>query len=68
MPKPTCVFCGEAVNPEFDFRKVEGWERNRRSAGGTNAIRLRVQKDEWAHKFCIDKMARGIPANQGGLF
>jgi hypothetical protein len=52
-----CTFCSAQITPSRDYRKVEGFER-KRDGGGTNAIRLRVVKDEWACMHCIDRQTR----------
>lgn len=62
-----CSFCGNAISVNRDYRKVEGFER-RRNQGGTNALRLRQPKSEWACTSCIDKESRGVSARQEGLF
>lgn len=62
-----CTFCGGEISVNRDYQKVEGFER-KRDGGGTNAIRLRQPKGEWACTSCIDKESRGINAQQSGLF
>jgi hypothetical protein len=62
-----CTFCGGRISVTRDYQRVEGYER-RRNQGGTNALRLRQPKGEWACTSCVDKEARGIAATQGGLF
>lgn len=61
-----CIYCEKEIDPSRDYRKVEGFERSR-SGGGTNAIRLREPKDEWACAPCVDKLSRGIAPEQGSL-
>lgn len=68
VPKAgTCSFCGEAVNPNRDYRRVTGWEK-RRSEGGTNALRLREpHEDEWACASCVDRGASGVAPTQAAM-
>jgi hypothetical protein len=66
MDKLKCAFCGDPVDPKCDFRKVTGWEC-KRTDGGTNALRLREQHDEWAHKVCVDMEARKLNSRQQSL-
>jgi hypothetical protein len=62
-----CEFCSRPISTTRDYQLVEGYER-KRDGGGTNALRLRRPKGKWACMFCIDKEAKGIAANQEGLF
>lgn len=64
MNQGRCVFCGDPINPDRDYRKVTGWERHR-VAGGTNAIRLREPQEQWACFRCVDKQAAGVSLQQG---
>jgi hypothetical protein len=66
MAVPRCAFCGGPIVAEHDYRQVVGWER-RRSAGGTNAIRLRANTDQWACFRCVDKQAAGVAVEQTEL-
>lgn len=61
-----CIHCSDPIDPDQDFRKVIGWER-RRGAGGTNAIKLRQPQDEWACRYCIAKLVKGISPTQGSM-
>jgi hypothetical protein len=61
-----CVYCGAEIDAASDYRKIVGWERSR-SAGGTNAVALREPTDEWACRWCIERLKRGITAEQGSL-
>lgn len=64
----TCEFCREPItDARQSYRKVTGWEQQR-SAGGTNAVRLREPGSEWACRWCIDKQAKGHNAGQKGMF
>lgn len=62
----TCTFCGKAIDANSDYQKVVGWEK-KRSGGGTNAVRGRENVDEWACRWCVDKLAKGIDPGQQGL-
>lgn len=64
--KAFCTFCGAEINPARDYRKVTGFERHR-SQGGTNAIRLREVHDVWGCRSCVERSAKGISPQQGGL-
>jgi hypothetical protein len=62
-----CIFCGDAIyDTDTAYRKVEGFER-KRGGGGTNALRLRVPKDEWACAMCVDRESRGVSYAQSSL-
>lgn len=67
MGRLVCKFCAEPVDRKTGFRRVSGWERIERQGGGTNAVALRETTEEFACKFCLDKLARGISAEQGSL-
>lgn len=67
MPDHACPFCGCAVTPRDAYRKVTGWERVHRPAGGTNAIKLREPLEVFACRPCIDLQASGISVGQGTL-
>lgn len=60
--RATCDVCGEVI-PDADrpgtYQYVEGWEE-RRSQGGTNAVRARVPHPRFAHPACIDALVRGL--------
>lgn len=68
VPKAgTCTFCGKAVDPNRDYRRVTGWEK-RRAEGGTNALRCREpHEDEWACVSCIDRQASGVAPTQAAM-
>jgi hypothetical protein len=68
LPKPgRCQFCGERINVNTDYRKVEGYAKPR-NEGGTNALALRkVFPDHWAHASCVEKAKRGIAPGQASL-
>lgn len=55
-----CEFCGNPLRTvdRGVCRYVEGWEKNR-DQGGTNAIRLRIVHDRWAHDACVDQAVNG---------
>ena len=63
-----CALCGEPLRTDQigNYRKTTGWAE-KRDAGGSNAIRLRKDLDEWAHGGCVDLEARGIGVNQETL-
>ena len=65
-PGHACELCGKSVDPAVADRYVSGWERSR-SAGGTNAIRLREPQERFAHRVCVDLAASGINVAQGTL-
>lgn len=60
-----CVYCGNAIESEarLTYRQMTGWAQNR-DAGGVNALALREPLDRYACTPCIDKLKRGIPAEQ----
>lgn len=63
-----CFFCGGQVVEGRAFRRVTGWERLR-GQGGANQIVLReVVEGKFACVFCVDKLRRGVPVAQRGLF
>lgn len=65
---PKCCFCGAAIMPALDYRRVSGFERSRK-AGGTNALALREPSNEWACSGCVRRETKDrVNANQGGLF
>lgn len=51
-----CTYCGEQVNPKQvgTFRKVTGWVEYRKASGGANAVHLKTELQEFAHKVCIE--------------
>lgn len=62
---PACAFCGQPVAEDVDYRLVTGWERMKRSAGGTNAIRVPDRSiRRYACRWCVDKLANGISTEQ----
>lgn len=66
MPRPLCHYCQKPINADSDYRRVEGWERHRHQ-GGTNHIMLREPRDEWACRWCIESLNRGVPVGQQSL-
>lgn len=62
-----CVFCERPIDVTRDYRKVSGWERGHRPAGGTNAIRMPERSDTWACRGCVDRLGRGIAPEQTSL-
>lgn len=63
-----CHFCGKDTNihAPLTARAVSGWTRPR-SAGGTNALILRHQEDQWACYLCIEALRSGQAVGQGRL-
>lgn len=63
-----CPFCGQRVDPNQKgvYRKVTGWVQVR-AGGGGNAVRLPSPPQAFAHRFCVDRAARG-GATQPDLF
>lgn len=62
-----CVYCGaEIPSPLHAYRRVVAWERKRRQ-GGTNAVRLREQLDEYACARCVDAVAAGRDPGQAAI-
>ena len=60
---PLCAVCGKPIESlRLAHQRESGWVRHR-TQGGTNALRCRVQHDEWAHNTCVDRLAAGH-ANQ----
>jgi hypothetical protein len=57
------------VNPNAadTYRRVTGWERARRSAGGTNGLSLPEHSNVYACDSCIHEMKRGISEGQATL-
>ena len=64
---PACIFCGQQVAANSDYRQVTGWERISRPAGGTNAIRVPERSQVFACRWCVDKLASGIALGQQTL-
>ena len=67
MSDGRCIYCGEQIDVSRDYRRVVGWERAHRSAGGTNAIRAPERGHEFACWWCVDKLVRGIASEQESL-
>jgi hypothetical protein len=65
--KAYCHYCGDPVSHRTDYQKVTGWVKSR-AQGGTNALRGREEHDEWACRWCVDKLAKGVSPQQGGMF
>jgi hypothetical protein len=66
--KVPCHFCGNEIDTRSHtaYRKKTGWAQNR-SGGGTNALALPEEHDEWACMICVDKKKRGIAIEQATL-
>lgn len=64
-----CAVCGEPVLPHSHdvLRKVQGWVE-RRSQGGTNALRGRVELHEYAHRGCIRTSSSAAQGEQASLW
>ena len=66
-----CVFCAAPVTDEQDFYRVIGWEHKATSAsrksGSDIVLRERVEPAEWACRWCIDKLKRGVSIGQDSL-
>jgi hypothetical protein len=62
-----CSNCGEPIDVRRDYRKVVGYERIHRSAGGTNAVRLPDRTDEYLCARCVDKASSGVALQQASL-
>ena len=62
-----CANCGEPIKESRDYRKVIGYERIHRSAGGTNAVRLPERTDEYLCARCVDKASSGVALQQASL-
>lgn len=66
MTGPTCHYCGKGIIGPV-YQRVCGWARWR-NEGGTNALRLRVTKDSFACRTCLDLVDSGIdPRTQPSL-
>jgi hypothetical protein len=65
--KLTCSICGDPCDEATGYRRVTGWERIRRSAGGTNAIRCPERSEVFACMFCVEKRAKGVVEGQESL-
>jgi hypothetical protein len=61
-----CIYCRAEINPDVDYRKVEGFEQ-RRTQGGTNAIRLRKSLDVWACAHCVGRASKGVAPTQQAM-
>ena len=63
-----CSECKQPIDDRFHnyWTKVEGWER-RRSAGGTNHLAMRKQKDEFLCDACMRMLQRGLDPRQSSL-
>ena len=63
-PVTLCVLCDKPItNMRGTHRRVTGFEKSRLQ-GGTNAVRLRRQLDEYAHDICVDRAAAGVDPRQ----
>jgi hypothetical protein len=64
-----CHFCKQPMSTTTPgtYRKATGWIESR-LGGGSNALRLPQQHDEWAHRGCIDREKRGHVWGQSELF
>lgn len=59
-----CIDCGKPIDPQRDYRRVTGWERQR-VGGGLHSLKGRQETGEWLHKDCYDlRLLRG----QGSMF
>lgn len=64
----TCMYDPNHTGPESVFyRQVVGLERVRWQ-GGANAITDRQTTGKFVCLACVDKIRRGIPVGQDGLF
>ena len=64
---PYCAYCGDPVSLAVGYQRATGWVRARRSMGGTNALRVRELRDEFACSVCIERLAAGLPAAQSSI-
>jgi hypothetical protein len=68
--KVPCAFCPYEVDLKEPgiWRLKTGWCQQRKT-GGSNAIRLPKEHDQWAHNHCIDmETKQKISAVQEGMF
>lgn len=69
-----CYYCGETIDTSVNLSWQRGtaWFKRQSQTGhnraGTNAARSVVWIDEYACRECMDKMAKGIPSGQMGLW
>lgn len=67
MTGAECKFCSAPIIEARDYQRVTGWEKKRKG-GGLHGLRGRTETGEWACSGCVEKLARGISPDQGGLF
>ena len=61
-----CEFCQRSVLAhESATQYQEGWAPLR--AKGTNALRLAIRHERWAHGVCVSKVASGLSPEQPTL-
>ena len=70
-----CFYCGETVDTSVNscWQRGTAWFKRQAQTGshnraGTNAARGVKWIDEYACRECMDKMAKGIPSGQMGLW
>lgn len=62
-----CQFCGEPVDVERDYQRIEAWRRKRHGTNSANYVRLIEPRDQWACRFCVERESKGIAAGQRSL-
>lgn len=70
-PEVVCSLCRGDVRPEDVgtsnvLTQVTGYVPHRQS-GGANAVRLAEPTGAVAHRWCVDREARGVSARQGAM-
>ena len=72
MYEPTCVYCGNVVDPNNAnvYQQVVGWERKAFGAsrrGGSDIMLRGPVPNVFACQFCIDKLKAGVSVAQESL-
>lgn len=67
---PVCQFCQKTVDPRVlgSFKRIDGWVENRGPTGGANAVFLRRDIGEYAHKWCVEQRRAGVAVDQQTMF
>ena len=64
-----CALCHQPVDPlaSTTLRKVSGYVGKRGAVGGTNAVRLKQEHDEFIHAMCAERVKQGHSFGQTQL-
>ena len=57
-----CIYCKKhTINTHTDYQRIVGWQRkvHTSSRRGGSDIVLRETREQWACRWCIEKLRRG---------